>query len=630
VKSPERPPLARVLIIDDDVNFNPVLTSFLSRHGYEARAAMNGREGLELALRERPDLILCDLDMPVLDGYGVLARIRAHEQLYDLPVIFLTGRAEPGQIREGMNVGADDYLTKPVNPPDLLNAIKARLTRRESEKKRAREQTEKAGQLFSGLIRDLRDPLSVVLGYTELLGTDAVVSTGPEQRRPILERMQEAIERMVSIMAETMFVAKSRLQRLPFDPASADLRHVCEMVVAGHEARARLSLEFPADEMRAVVDVIRIRQALENLVSNALKFSTDPVQIRLSRPGEWYAVEVIDLGIGIPEAEQAKLGEPFFRASNAANHPGNGLGLCIAKACVEQHGGALRISSTPGKGTRVALELWPVPRQQISGKSLPATGEGSTAVSVSPTTARDPTRGLTVLIVDDDALVRGTLRDMLERAGVARVLAEAGNAAETRLLLQRHTPDVLFLDAHLPDNSGFELLEELKPTTSVIFLSHAEEHAALAFDCDAVDFLLKPVSAERLLRSLEKVRERRPLAREKSRLEDTFLVKTLTEKRLIKVGDIRNIAAYGEYSWVYWDNGKGAMLRKSLKQWLAELPEEQFLRVHRGAIVNLAFLEKVERLPGGKMQLRLREASEPIAVSLRLVPALNRRLKGKP
>jgi len=238
-----------------------------------------------------------------------------------------------------------------------------------------------------------------------------------------------------------------------------------------------------------------------------------------------------------------------------------------------------------------------------------------------------------VMIVDDDPMVRGMLRDILEAAGAACVLAEAGSGAEARLLLERHTPEVVFLDVHLSDISGFELLNTIKPATSVIFLSHAEEHAVQAFDCDAVDFLLKPVNAERVLKSLEKVRSRQPAeepasAPVKARLDDTFLVKTLTEKRLVKVREIRNIAAYGEYSWVYWDKGKGAMLRKPLKQWLAELPEEQFLRVHRGAIVNLGFLEKVERLPGGKMQIRLREANEPIQVSLRLASTLNRRLKG--
>jgi two-component system response regulator AlgR len=109
---------------------------------------------------------------------------------------------------------------------------------------------------------------------------------------------------------------------------------------------------------------------------------------------------------------------------------------------------------------------------------------------------------------------------------------------------------------------------------------------------------------------------------------DTFLVKTLTEKRLVKVEEINRIIAYGEYSWVYWHNQKkGALLRKSLRQWESELPGDQFIRVHRRAIVNLAWMERIEKLHDGRMQIHLRDTPEPILVSLRLAPVLNRKLK---
>ena len=94
------------------------------------------------------------------------------------------------------------------------------------------------------------------------------------------------------------------------------------------------------------------------------------------------------------------------------------------------------------------------------------------------------------------------------------------------------------------------------------------------------------------------------------------------------MGEIDRIIAYGEYSWVYSHGAdKGVLLRKSLKQWLSELPGEQFIRVHRRAIVNLAWMERIEKLPGGRMQIHLRGTPEPILVSLRLAPVLNRKLK---
>ncbi len=621
----------RILIIDDDVVLNPLLVRFLTQNGYQADAALTGCEGLNLAQREKPDLVLCDLDMPGMNGYEVLASIRANDRLSDLPVVFLTGRAEPRQIREGMNVGADDYLTKPVDPDDLLKTIQTRLARREIERKRAQEQMEKAVEVFAGVVRDLRDPLFVVLGYTGMLESKGA-GDPTNERGPILERMQLAIERMQTILAESLFVARSRMQRLPFDPASADLRHICEMVVSGRSESGRIQLDLPATEIRIVVDVVRIRQVVENLISNALKFSTGQVQVSLLGVGGYCLLEVSDSGIGIPLAEQGRVGEAFFRATNAVSYRGNGLGLCIVKSCVEQQGGIMKISSTPGEGTKVMVQLPPKPpiQAQIGTPGVNA-AVGGLAGSPSAVVQGDAAR-FTVMLVDDDPLVRGMLRDTLEQSGGARVIAEAGSGSEALLLLESHAPDVLFLDVHLVDLSGFDLLDKIPSQTSVIFLSHAEEHAVHAFDCEAVDFLLKPVSAERVLKSLERARDRKPVAKQedpvKTRLDDTFLVKTLTEKRLVKVREIIHIAAYGEYTWVYWEKGKGAMLRKPLKQWLAELPGDQFLQVHRGAIVNLDCLEKVERLPAGKMQIRLKDVVEPIQVSLRLASALNRRLKG--
>ena len=186
---------------------------------------------------------------------------------------------------------------------------------------------------------------------------------------------------------------------------------------------------------------------------------------------------------------------------------------------------------------------------------------------------------------------------------------------------------------NLPDASGFDLLPDLKPTVSVVFVTSAEEYAVHAFDCAAADYLLKPVSPERLKQALTRVRQHvaaRPAAVPiaSSTLGGSFLVKSLTEKRLVKVSEIERIIAYGEYSWVYWRSGpKGALLRKSLKQWLLELPGEQFLRVHRRAIVNLACMERIEKLPNHRMQIHLRGTAEPILVSLRLAPVLNSRLK---
>lgn len=118
-----------ILIIEDEPEMRRNLATILRLEKYNPLTAENGREGLELARKETPDLILCDVMMPELDGYGVLRELRATSATEATPFIFLTARGEKPDVRAGMNLGADDYLTKPVAKSDLLSAIRTRIER---------------------------------------------------------------------------------------------------------------------------------------------------------------------------------------------------------------------------------------------------------------------------------------------------------------------------------------------------------------------------------------------------------------------------------------------------------------------------------------------------------------------
>jgi CheY-like chemotaxis protein len=142
------PPAAKILLIDDDENITQVLGKYLRKHGYDVTSVNSGREGIRVASALLPDLVVCDLDMPGMDGYEVLASLRQDPRLTEIPVVFLTGRAAPDQIRQGMNLGADDYLTKPVDLNNLLRAIEARLVRARLGRLNQEKQMERAMQLF--------------------------------------------------------------------------------------------------------------------------------------------------------------------------------------------------------------------------------------------------------------------------------------------------------------------------------------------------------------------------------------------------------------------------------------------------------------------------------------------------
>ena len=123
--------MKRILIIEDEAQTRRNLATILRMEGYEPLLAADGREGVAVARRARPALILCDVMMPVLDGHGVIATLRADAVTAHIPLIFLTARGERTDVREGMNLGADDYITKPATASELLAAIQARLEREE-------------------------------------------------------------------------------------------------------------------------------------------------------------------------------------------------------------------------------------------------------------------------------------------------------------------------------------------------------------------------------------------------------------------------------------------------------------------------------------------------------------------
>ena len=180
--------MGKILIIDDDWQIHQLVGGFLRQHGYQIDTASNGGQGLMMAAATQPDLILCDLDMPGMNGQGVVFALRQDDKLGEIPVVFLSGCTERQQIRRSMNLGGDDFITKPAELPEILDAVNARLSRAGQKQRQTTQQVNQAADFIAGIINNLRPA-----------GTDIKWWSGTGDRKfdhpnPIIQRMLQVIE----------------------------------------------------------------------------------------------------------------------------------------------------------------------------------------------------------------------------------------------------------------------------------------------------------------------------------------------------------------------------------------------------------------------------------------------------
>jgi two-component system LytT family response regulator len=234
---------------------------------------------------------------------------------------------------------------------------------------------------------------------------------------------------------------------------------------------------------------------------------------------------------------------------------------------------------------------------------------------------------LRAVLVDDERLARERLREMLAAFDEVTVVGEADDVASAEAVVRGAKPDVVFLDVEMPAASGFELLPALGGATRVVFVTAYDEYAVRAFEVHALDYLLKPVRAERLRETVARLREApRPRAAGVRPLghDDYVLLDGGRTQRLVQVRAIRMIAAAGVYTEVFTGAGEKTVVATPLAEWERRLPPRYFARVHRSAIVGVEQIERIES-SFGRQRMYLRGFAEPVAVSRRGAALLRER-----
>lgn len=233
------------------------------------------------------------------------------------------------------------------------------------------------------------------------------------------------------------------------------------------------------------------------------------------------------------------------------------------------------------------------------------------------------------LIVDDEALARKDLRAVIPKDGSIDIIAEADSVQTAKEMIEKYDPDVIFLDIQMPGESGFDLLPFINHEIQIIFVTAFDEYAIRAFEVNALDYLMKPVSEDRLTLSIQKLKDKDlSISTEPASLkkDDHLFVKLTNTYHFIRIADIVKIAAADDYSEVYLEKGSRILVLKSMKEWESRLPDNTFIRIHRSTIINLEKVERVEPWFNNSYKVYLIGEDEPAVMSRRYFAVLKKKL----
>jgi two-component system sensor histidine kinase/response regulator len=359
--------MARIVLIDDEMALGEVCAEILDAEGHQTVLANTGLSGLAAVRRERPDLVICDVQMPGMDGYSVLKAVRGDPEIASTPFLFLTSLADRQDIRTGMSLGADDYLGKPIASAELVAAVEARLARRDLSRREAERQMDALRRSVAVLLpHELRTPLTVILGTAQFLQESHGTLT-PDSIEAMAASIMRAAERLHRMTENYLLYAELELQRLtgaatkPFQGSSGpdDAREAATAHAAEEERTADVQLDL--EDVTLPIAAPYLRKIVTELADNAFKFSKagSVVSVSLRRAQDGGVVlDVADSGRGMSADQIPQVGA--FRQFDRAlfEQQGSGLGLSLVRGIVEGSGGRLDIEGRTGGGTLVRAR-WP-------------------------------------------------------------------------------------------------------------------------------------------------------------------------------------------------------------------------------------------------------------------------------
>ena len=372
----------RILYIEDNPESRALVRNVLESRGFDVLEASDGMAGIDLAIAAHPDLILCDIEMPGIDGYETATRLRSYRGLDGCPIVVLTSHGDRGL---SLSIGCDGYIEKPIDiekfpgqlreflkgkrekvqgteerrylreySQSLVERLEATVRELTAANSRLRAAARSKTEFMQNLSHELATPLTPITGYLKILRSGKTGSMTDQQGK-ILESMTLASDRLSRTIDNLVDFATLEsggyaIHRDSFDPAALARSVYDEERLKARARKVTLELVLETHEL-GWGDERKLRQAVTNLLDNAIKFSPhgSQVMLRLSSDPARLLFEVYDQGEGLLPDEGEKVFDPFFHADRIGEEraPGAGLGLPVAKQIVEAHGGHIWAESPP-------------------------------------------------------------------------------------------------------------------------------------------------------------------------------------------------------------------------------------------------------------------------------------------
>lgn len=355
-----------ILVIEDEESINENVCEILKHFGYRVSSALDGEQGLELIRNKRPDLVLCDIMMPNMDGVALLRELRKDDEFMSLPFIFLTAKSQAEDILSGLKIGADDYLPKPFETKELLQAVEFRLQKHKKLLHKSREEAKlryleiasksshEMGNILNGLLNGVEILLDDLINHN-LDDVDTIMAFIKKAGAELHSRYHN-LEVVHSIHAGTIF-------------KNVDTSATCQVNTSYVTALVKEVEKFYTDRMSDVnVDIStehvqisedHLRKILTEIVGNAFQFSQigDEIRVTGHTVGNMYKISIMDHGKGmdIKTVDHTKF--LHSREINASQQFGMGLGLYIVHEILSFWKGSMSLYSEPGKGASVILRL---------------------------------------------------------------------------------------------------------------------------------------------------------------------------------------------------------------------------------------------------------------------------------